>query len=177
MLDHVAVIRSRYSPVSDSPLLQNCLRRPMILNRHRSDDSNARALSRRNHPRHREEATGESHPSISFNRLRHLCVVDRVVHLSASVSCLPRTVRWPDAIVRYPVDAARYDLIFRLCFHWHMSLPRILRFSTALTTRRIGACLISCISIPFGTILGGLTNSSDTPGGHFRAHKTTVPLH
>ena len=56
------------------------------------------------------------------------------------------------------MDAARYDLIFCLRFHWHMSLPRIVPFSTALATRRVGACLhfvYLCSSI--GTILGGLT--------------------
>jgi hypothetical protein len=71
---------------------------------------------------------------------------------------LPGTVRWPDAIVRrHPLDAARYDLIFRLRFNWHMSLPRIVPFSTALATRRVGPCRHFVYLYSIGTILGGRT--------------------
>ncbi len=82
----------------------------------------------------------ETQPSISFSRLRHLRIVDRIVHRSASASRLPGTVGWRDAVVGHPVGAARYDLVFRLRFHRHISLPRIFTFSRSVATLRVGAC-------------------------------------
>jgi hypothetical protein len=114
----------------------------------------------------------ETPPSISFSRLRRLCVVDRVVHLPASVPCLPGTVRCPDAIVRrHPVDAARYELIFRLRFHRHMSLPRIVPFSTALATRRVGACRHFVFLYSYRHDFRRTHDlCSHAPGGQFRVH-------
>src|SRR4029453_17265303 len=94
---------------------------------------------------------------------------------SASVPCLPGTVRWPDAIVRHPVDAARYDLVFRLRFHWHMSLPRIVPFSTALATRRVGACLHFVYLNSYRHDFRRTHDlCSHTPGGQFRVHVTDL---
>ena len=88
-----------------------------------------------------------------------------------SAGSLPGAVRWPDAIVRHPVDAARYELIFRLRFHRHKSLPRIVPFSTALATRRVGACRHFVYLYSYRHDFRRTHDlCSHAPGGQFRVH-------
>ena len=171
MLDYVAVSKEWiFSGVGFSVVVAIIFVVRSILNRHRSDGS----ISTRPFPAETVRDI-ETDPSISFSWLRHLCVVDRVVDLSASVPCLPGTVRWPDAIVRHPLDAARYDLIFCLCFDWHMSLPRIVPFSTALATRRVGACLHFVYLCSYRHDFRRTYDlCSHSPGGQFRVHTQTI---
>ena len=174
MLDYVAVSKEWiFSGVGFSVVVAIIFVVRSILNRHRSDGS----ISTRPFPAETVRDM-RRHPSISFSRLRHLCVVDRVVHLSPSVPCLQGAVRWPDAIVRHPLDAARYDLIFCLCFHWHMSLPGIVPFSTALATRRVGACLDFVYLSSYRHDFRRTHDlCSHAPGGQFRVHaKARWPL-
>ena len=94
-----------------------------------------------------------------------------MVHLPASVPCLPGAVRWPHAIIRHPVNAARYELIFCLRFHLHMSLPRIVPFITALATRRVGACRYFVYLYSYRHDVRRTHDlRSHAPGGQFRVH-------
>ena len=142
MIDYVAVTKEWiFSGVGFSVVVAIIFVVRSILNRHRSDGS----ISTRPFPAEIVRDIGKRPP---VRRILPFLSGGYVIYAlliawficSASVSCLPGTVRWPDAIVRHPLDAARYDLIFCLCSHWHMSLPRIVPFSTALATRRVGAC-------------------------------------
>ena len=173
MLDYVSVNKEWiFSGVRFSVVAAIIFVVRSILNRRRFDGS----ISTRPFPAEIVRDIGKRPPvrrilPFLFSRLRHLCVVDRVVHLSASVPCLPGTVRWPNAIVRHPLDAARYDLSFCLRFHWHMSLPRIVPFSTALATRRVGACLHFVYLYSYRHDFRRTHDlCSHTPGGQFRVH-------
>src|SRR5215470_14225963 len=102
-------------------------------------------------------SAAETHLPISFSRLRHLCVVDRVVHLSVSVPCLPGTVR-----CQMQLSGIHWTPLAMTSFFAFAFIGICLCLALFLSARRwrrgalVLAC-ISCISVPIGTILGGLT--------------------
>lgn len=61
--------------------------------------------------------------------------------------------------------------VFCLRFHWHMSLPRIVPFSTALATRRVGACLHFVYLCSYRHDFRRTHDlCSHAPGGQIRVH-------
>ena len=173
MLDYVAVNKEWiFSGVGFSVVVAIILVVRLILNRHRSDGS----ISTRPFPAEIVRDIGKRPP---VRRILPFLSVGYVIYalLIAWFICrlLFRVYRAQSAgqmqLSGHPVDAARYDLIFCLCFDWHMSLPRIVPFSTALATRRVGACLHFVYLYSYRHDFRRTHDlCSHSPGGQFRVH-------
>ena len=168
MLDYVAVSKEWiFSGVGFSVVVAIIFVVRSILNRHRSDGS----ISTRPFPAEIVRDTRRILPFLSVGYVIYALLIAwficrllfRVYRAQSAGQMQLSGIHWmPLAMTSF----------FRLCFNWHMSLPRIVPFSTALATRRVGACRHFVYLYSYRHDFRRTHDlCSHTPGGQFRVQE------